>query len=106
MAAGKALSPSVSGLMVLLELGGTLACSAVGNQTVNTLSWSLSLPVCPVWVYAVEPDQNTWLGAGGFLWLISRIPFRAVLLLPGSEQESPLIIDNNSNWQLLYTSCG
>lgn len=39
------------------------------GERMHTLPWSLSFPICSVWVYAVKSGQNTWLGEGGFLWL-------------------------------------
>lgn len=64
---GRARSRLVSGLMVLLEVGEAHFVLQLGTkegERINTLSWSLCFPIRSVWVYTVEPGQDTWYGEG------------------------------------------
>lgn len=96
----------MSGLMVLLELGEGSLVLQLGTKEGEYSYHGASVSPGALYGFMLCNQTRThgWGQEDFFGW--SRIPFRAVLLLPGSEQESPLIIDNNSTWQLLCTSCG
>lgn len=106
MAVGRALSPLASCLM---ELGGrgegslVLKLGTREGERMNTL-WGASVShllcvglCCEIWPEHMAGGRRISLAS-------SQILFRVVLLLPGPEQESPLLTGTRT-WQLLCISC-